>query len=177
MRPFIIFYGTEGDDFDANFDIGVAQQSVTDLFGANPPVNTFSTLYPAQLIPLTNGKEFLEITVKRILYLNNLSIVCTFLDTNNAIQNEENARIANPLNESIGLNVIKYGNLSQFKFRVSNSKISVITNNYTFGLKVTLGIVENEICLILYAFQPIAQNGNLAFAAARTNPSGGVKIP
>jgi hypothetical protein len=86
------------------------------------------------------------------------------------------AVVSNPSKENIAFRVVKEGNNAKFVFRLHAETVRAITRNLAMGLKVTLGVKDGKISLVMKQMSPFA----LAAAAGDnliTIPSGGAKIP
>jgi hypothetical protein len=127
-----------------------------------------------QIARLSNN-TMLEITVKNLSMILNVQwsiVIRNFTPTE--LQKRVSV-VTNPSKENIALRVLKEGNNARFVFRLHTETVKAITRNLAMGLKITLGVKDGKISLVMKQYSPIViiANGD----GIITTPSGGAKIP
>lgn len=162
------FYDSEGTiavsgiDTDANA-----------LWGAAAAVRWFEINHD-QIAQLTS-RNMLEITVRNLSMLLGTQFSAVTRDFTAPELQKRILVITNPSKENIALRVMKEGNNARFVFRLHAETVRAITRNLVMGLKVTLGLKDGKISLVMKQYSPI-----VIIAAGDdiiTTPSGGAKIP
>ena len=182
-------YGSQGDYLTTNFETNQAINAKT-LFW-NDVVQPIELRLSPQALSNTLSsdnlydKNILEITVRRFHNRSNIRITSNmrYISFNSLRTQIAVAAAAPPID--ITQKVQMEGDGAIFKFIIHSSTIHSITRGFTKELIITLGEYANgKISLLLLEdtiTQPLLyvlnnfQPDN--FVAARTNPSGGVKIP
>jgi hypothetical protein len=117
----------------------------------------------------------LEITVKNLSMLLGTQFSVITRDFTITELQKRISVITNPSKENIALRVMKEGNNARFVFRLHAETVKAITRNLAMGLRVTLGVKDGKISLVMKQYSPIViiANGD----GIITTPSGGAKIP
>ena len=138
----------------------------------SPPSTHGVTISQILLNTFLFHKNTLEIEVRKMQNRANITFDILFKTT--TFPN-------NPPPVDIAQKIQQEGNKAVFKFRINTHTISQISQHFTKDLRVTFGMNNGIISLWILQLdiplQPVIVNNPQPLLAARTNPSGGVKIP
>jgi hypothetical protein len=162
------FYDSEGTIAVSGID-----PDAIALWGSAAAVRWFDISHDQ--IAQLNSRNMLEITVKNLSMLLTTQFSIVTRDFTPTELQKRTSVITNPSKENIALRVLKEGNNARFVFRLHAETVRAITRNLTMGLRITLGVKDGKISLVMKQYSPIViiANGDGIISI----PSGGAKIP
>lgn len=164
------FYDTEGSIVFSNFE-----NDLIALWGSLPAVKWLN-LEQSEVSRLQNN-NLLEIALNNLFLFDKLEI--THQIRNFTISElKKRAIAASSRPSSIAFRIAKEGNRAKFIFRIHKQTIKAISENFSTGISISLGVNAGVIALIIKEQNPetVLPLDVVALALDR-NPSGGVKIP
>jgi hypothetical protein len=174
-------YGSQGDVLNTPQEIADANTAKIDFWAG--VVMAIGGRKSETLLPIDLGKliqkKTLEIVVKKLSNRANIKFEIKYNNTQTLFNPP-------PPVVNIGNIILQQGNNDVFSFRIHALTIAHITNNFSTNLEITLGDYNGKISLLLLKQNPFPLQGAALVAQphphplniyARTNPSGGVKIP
>lgn len=174
-------YGSQGQMLPTNPTIvqeAVQNADISNFWLNVPsPPSTHGITINHDVLETLYHKNTLEIVVKKMQNRANITFEVSFKNTLFPI---------NPPQVNIAQKIQQQGNNAVFRFRINSHTIFLISQFYTKDLRVTFGLNNGVISLLILQLDtpvqpPMINNPqplNLQpLLAGRTNPSGGVRIP